>query len=202
MKVIVIGSTGIIGAAVARALAARHQVVGVSRGGDPRVDLEDPASIAQLFRSVGDVDAVVCCAGEAVFKPLAQMTDQDLSASANSKLLGQVRLARAAMQAVKAGGSITLTSGTASQRPSPGSAAFSLVNAGVEGFARAAALEATRGVRVTVVSPPWVDETLARLGMQAPEHLPAAQVARAYVAAVEGKHNGEVLDPARFVQAP
>jgi hypothetical protein len=29
-------------------------------------------------------------------------------------------------------------------------------------------------------------------------HLPAAQVARAYVASVEGKQTGEILDPARF----
>ena len=41
-----------------------------------------------------------------------------------------------------------------------GSAAVSLVNAGLEGFVRAAALEAPRGIRVNVVSPPWVTETL------------------------------------------
>jgi NAD(P)-dependent dehydrogenase (short-subunit alcohol dehydrogenase family) len=199
MKVIVIGSTGIIGAAVVRALGARHQVVGASRRGDPRVDLEDSASIAALFRAIPDVDAVVCCGGEAVYKPLPQLTEQDFASSLNSKLMGQVRVVRAAMPVLKPGGSITLTSGTAAQRPSPGTATFSLVNAGLEGFARAAALEATRGVRVNVVSPPWVDETLALLGMQAPEHLSAAQVANAYVAAVEGKHQGEILDPARFV---
>jgi len=39
-------------------------------------------------------------------------------------------------------GSITVTSGHLAQMPMVGSAAVSLVNAGVEGFARAAALEA------------------------------------------------------------
>jgi NAD(P)-dependent dehydrogenase (short-subunit alcohol dehydrogenase family) len=201
MKVIVIGSTGIIGAAVLRALAARHEVIGVARRSDPRVDLDDPGSIATLFRSVTDFDAVVCCAGNAVFKPLSQLTDQDLVFSVSSKLLGQVRVVREAMPRVRAGGSITITSGKAAQRPEPGTAAYSLVNAGLEGFARAAALEAPRGVRVNVVSPPWLDETLAKLKMHAADHLPADQVAKAYVAAVEGKHQGEILDPARFVDA-
>jgi NAD(P)-dependent dehydrogenase (short-subunit alcohol dehydrogenase family) len=198
MKVVVIGSTGTIGAAVVRALAPRHEVVGVSRHGSPRVDLADPASVEALLRSLAEVDAVVSCAGDAVFKPLAQLTDQDFAYSLGSKLMGQVRVVRAALPGVKPGGSITVTSGTAGQRPSPGSSIFSLVNAGLEAFVRAVALEDTRGVRVNAVSPPWVSETLARLGMEAPEHLPAAQVAKAYVAAVEGKHHGEILDPARF----
>jgi NAD(P)-dependent dehydrogenase (short-subunit alcohol dehydrogenase family) len=40
-----------------------------------------------------------------------------------------------------------------------GSAAVSLVNAGLEGFTRAAALELPRGLRANVVSPPWISET-------------------------------------------
>ena len=46
-----------------------------------------------------------------------------------------------------------------------GSGAVSLVNAGLEGFTRAAALEATRAVRVNVVSPGWVKETMVKFGM-------------------------------------
>jgi len=49
--------------------------------------------------------------------------------------------------------SITLTSGILSHKPMAGSAEISPVNAGLEGFARAAALEALRGIRVNVVSP-------------------------------------------------
>jgi hypothetical protein len=61
-------------------------------------------------------------------------------------------------------GSFTLTSGILSQHPTPGSASISLVNAGVESFARAAALELPRGIRINVVSPPWVRETLQAMG--------------------------------------
>ena len=78
--------------------------------------------------------------------------------------------------------------------PMRGSAAISLVNAGLEGFARAAALEMPRGVRINVISPPWVSETLAAMGRDADAGMPAAQVARAYVESVEGSENGEVLD--------
>ena len=71
MKIVVIGSTGVIGSAVAKALAGNHEVIGVHRKSDPAVDVEKPATIAALFEKVRDVDAVVSCAGNAVFKPLA-----------------------------------------------------------------------------------------------------------------------------------
>jgi NAD(P)-dependent dehydrogenase (short-subunit alcohol dehydrogenase family) len=199
MKIIVIGATGTIGSVVASALSARHQVIGVSRHGQIQVDLEDSASIAGLFRAIPDPDAVVCCAGSTAWKPLADLNDHDFAFSLGNKMMGQVRLARAALTQLRRGGSITLTSGHVAQTPVRGSAAASLVDAGLEGFARAAALEATRGIRVNVVSPPWVDESLDKYGIQVGEHLPAAQVVYAYLAAVEGKHQGEVLDPARFV---
>ena len=81
-------------------------------------------------------------------------------------------------------------------RRARGSAAICLVNAGLEGFVRAAALEAPRGIRVNAVSPPWVLETLQALGMQGVPGLPAATVARTYVRAVTGSENGAVLEPA------
>jgi NAD(P)-dependent dehydrogenase (short-subunit alcohol dehydrogenase family) len=198
MKIVVIGSTGTIGAAVARALAGRHEVIGVSRQGQPRVDIEDPASIAALFRAVTGIDAVVSCAGSAAWKPIAELTDADFASSFKSKLMGQVNVIRAALAHVRDGGSVTVTSGVLAQQPMPSSGAVSLVNAGLEGFARVAALEARRGVRVNVVSPPWVTETLEKLKMDPAHGLAADKVARAYVAVVEGKQQGQTIDPTRL----
>jgi NAD(P)-dependent dehydrogenase (short-subunit alcohol dehydrogenase family) len=198
MKIIVIGATGTIGGAVVRALAKRHEVIGVSRHLDPRIDIEEPATIEKLFQTVKGVDAVISCAGNAAWKPLAQLTDADFAYSVKSKLMGQVGLIRAAMPHLNERGSITVTSGALAQKPMPGSGAVSLVNAGLEGFVRAAALEAPRGLRVNVVSPPWVKETLEKLKMDPSIGLAADDVAKAYVAAVEGNHNGEVLDPRRL----
>jgi hypothetical protein len=67
-----------------------------------------------------------------------------------------------------------------------------------EGFARAAAFELPRGVRVNVVSQPWVSETLAAMGQDGSHDMSAAQVAAAYVESVEGRRTGEVLDARTF----
>jgi NAD(P)-dependent dehydrogenase (short-subunit alcohol dehydrogenase family) len=74
-----------------------------------------------------------------------------------------------------------------------------MVNAGLEGFVRAAQLELTRGIRVNVVSPVWVQETLLAMGRSTAEGMPAALTARAYVAAVTGTMKGQVLDVNDYV---
>src|SRR5689334_10438815 len=94
MKIVVVGSTGVIGAAVVRALVrtGQHEVVGVSRHTVPALDIESPVSIEEFFRSLSGFDALLCCAGAGVFKPLAQLTDDDIQRTLGSKLLGQVAL--------------------------------------------------------------------------------------------------------------
>jgi len=198
MKAIVIGATGTIGSAVARALAARHEVVAVSRRGEYRADLEDLSSLRQLFATVKGVDAVVCCAGNAAFRPLAQLTDADFQLGLRSKLMGQVNLARIAMEHLSDRGSITLTGGVLAHEAMPGGAAISMVNAALEGFVLGAAAELPRGLRINLVSPPWISETLAALKMQASGAISAAACARSYVAAVEGDYQGMTLDARQF----
>ncbi len=193
MKIIVIGSTGTIGAEVVAALGQRHEVVGVNRHSTPAVDLEDAASIEALFAQVGDVDAVVSCAGDGAFKPFADLTDADFAYSLRSKLMGQVNVARIAARHLRDGGSITLTSGVLAQVAMHGAAAISLVNAGLEGFARSAALDLARGLRINVVSPPWIKETMVKYGMDPTPGLAARDAAAAYVAAVEGTQQGQTL---------
>jgi NAD(P)-dependent dehydrogenase (short-subunit alcohol dehydrogenase family) len=161
------------------------------------VDIADPASIQQMYRSLGKLDAVVCAAGQAKFAPLAQLSDADFRFSLDNKLMGQVNVVRFGFEHVQDGGSFTLTAGSLAQAPTPGSAAVSLVNAGIEGFARAAALEAPRRIRVNAVSPPWVTETLQALKMDLSEGLPAGVVARAYVRSVTGSDTGSILKPSR-----
>ena len=196
MRILIVGATGTIGSEVAKALGGEHEIVGAShRSGELTVDIAEPASIRALYDRVGEVDAVVSVAGQARFKPLAELGDEDFDFSLRNKLLGQVNLVRLGWNHVRDGGSFTLTSGVLSRAPMPGSAAVSLVNAGIEGFVRAAALEAPRGIRVNVVSPPWVDETLAAYGMKGVPGLPAAEVAKTYVRSVTGDGTGAVLEP-------
>ena len=196
MRILVIGGTGTIGTAVVQALAGHHDVIAASRSGSAEsVDITDSGSIRALFRRIGPLDAVLSAAGGAAWKPLLSLTEADFAVSMGDKLMGQVNVVRLALEldVVRDAGSITVTSGVLAQHPDPGSAAVSLVNAGLEGFVRAAALEAPRGIRVNVVSPGWVSETLASMGRDPAEGIPAAEVARAYVAAVEGTDSGVVL---------
>ena len=198
MRILIVGASGTIGQAVVDALAARHELVLASRSKSPeRVDLADPASIRALFKRVGRIDAVVSVAGEAAWKPLAQLTDEDFAFSLGSKLMGQVNLVRFGSDVVADGGSFTLTSGVLATRPTPGGAAITLVNAGVDAFTRAAALELARGIRINSVSPPWVSETLTAMGRDPSGGLPATDVARSYVESVEGKQTGAVITPKR-----
>jgi NAD(P)-dependent dehydrogenase (short-subunit alcohol dehydrogenase family) len=196
MRILVVGATGTIGRAVVAALSASNEVISASlRSTTVKVDIADPASIQQMYRSVGRLNAVVSAAGQAKFAPLAQLSDADFRFCLDNKLMGQVNLVRFGFEHVEDSGSFTLTTGILAQAPMPGSAAISLVNAGVEGFIRAAALEAPRKIRVNAVSPPWVAETLQALKMDTSQGLPATIVARAYVRSVTGTDTGLTLQP-------
>ncbi len=196
MRVLVIGSHGTIGSAIVNALAADHEVIGASRSNaDIRVDIRDVQSIKDMYARVGRVDAVVSAAGSGAWKPLAELTDEDFAVSLGYKLMGQVNVIRYGFEHVNDGGSITTTSGILARKPQESSAAISLVNSGLEGFTLAAALEAPRGIRVNVVSPPWVTETLLEMGADTSHGLPAAVVAKAYVRSVTGSETGQVIVP-------
>jgi len=196
MRILLIGGTGTIGSAVYSLLSATHDVARGSRSAEElKVDMTSPQSIRELFGKAGRFDALVCAAGQARFASLAELTDEDFSFTLANKLMGQVNLVRIGAEFIADGGSITLTSGILAQQPMAGSAAISLVNAGLEGFVRAAALELPRSIRINVVSPPWVRETLSRMGRDPAPGLPAMQVAQAYRDSVEGKRSGEVISP-------
>ena len=196
MRILIVGATGTIGRPLVAALQSRHELVLASRAkAHEKVDISDPASIRALYKRVGKLDAVVSASGEAKFAPLATLTDEDFAFSIRSKLMGQVNLIRYGFDSVNDGGSFTITSGTLAREPMVGGAIASLLNGALDSFTRAAALEAPRNIRVNVVSPPWVTETLIELKMDTLNGLPAAEVARAYVESIEGKQTGAVISP-------
>lgn len=194
MKIAVIGATGTIGSAVAEALENKnHEVVRISRSSPTPVDIDDPASIERMYEKLGEVDAVVSAAGNASFAPLGAATDEDFALGIRSKLMGQVNLVRTGLAHLKEGGVFVLTSGVLARAPWPGTAAVSMVNAGVESFVLAAALDLDGGRRINVVSPPLVRESAQKMGRPAGEAPGAADVAQAYVEAIEGTANGETI---------
>ncbi|MCW8328784.1 short chain dehydrogenase [Photobacterium sp. SDRW27] len=199
MKILLIGATGTIGRAVAARLADEHEVISASfSGGDVQVDLGQSESIKAMFETVGKVDAVISTAGQANFAPFQALSDDDYQLALNNKLMGQVNLVRIGAEYVKQGGSITLTSGVLSRQPMPGSASISMANGALESFVKAAALELHQ-LRLNVVAPVFVKETMAMMGMDTIDGVSAADTAIAYEAAVTGDMHGQTLDITDYI---
>ena len=75
--------------------------------------------------------------------------------------------------------------------PWPNTSPVAMLNAGLEGFVRAAALEMKDDRRVVIVHPPLVRETAAKWGQDETPWPHATVVADAYKRALEGEMNGE-----------
>ena len=196
MKVLHVGATGTIGSAVAEALEdAGHHVVRVGHSsGDHTVDLSDKGSIRRLYDEVGSIHAVVCTAGVAAFGPVDELEDDDFRKSLDNKLMGQVNLVRLGLGRVAEGGSFTLTSGTLTQDPDPGTAAVAMVGGAVEAFARAAALDLEGRYRINVVSPGWVAESREEMGLDPEPGIWAAELAEYYVHWLTRNESGRVVE--------
>ena len=199
MKIVVVGASGTIGKEVVKVLEGDHEIVKVAhRVGDFKVDIASTESIKKLFNNMGSFDAVICTAGLAKFGGLDELTKDDYLLGLTNKLMGQVSLFLIGRRYINKNGSFTLTSGVLSQEPMKGSASISMVNAGLEGFVRAAVLETGDGIRLNVVSPIFVKETMEAMGMDSTHGMPAAKVALAYKESVESLRNGEILDVREF----
>lgn len=170
-RVLVVGASGGIGAATARAFAtAGAQVSAAGRpglkldaiaadvGGEAvALDFLDPAAVEQLFDGNKPYDHVVVAAAATKSGSVAGLPLEDAKASMESKFWGAYRVARAAR--VGDGGSITFVSGFLSKRPSSGAVLQGAINAALEALARGLALERAP-VRVNTVSPGLIDTPL------------------------------------------
>lgn len=196
MKIIVIGATGTVGKPVVAALQARHEIVKVgNKSGDHQVDIKDSSSIRKLFEKTGRFDALVCCVGKVHFGDFAKLTESEVMIGLKDKLMGQVNLVLIGRDYANDNGSFTLTSGVLSHDPIRFGACASLVNGALDCFARAAAIELPRGLRINVVSPGLLDESAGALGdyFRGHETVPGKRVANAYVKSVEGRLTGQIL---------
>jgi len=194
-KILLIGASGTIGQAVLANLGARHDVITVGRSsGTHRADFSQPGAVVKLFEAVGKVDAIVSTAGNLHFGPLAEMTAEQFNLGLQDKLLGQVQLALVGQKYLNDGGSITLTAGILSIEPIRNGASATAVNAAIEGFAAAAAIELPRGLRINAISPTVLTESMGSYGPFFPgfEPVPAERVALAYQRSVEGAQTGRV----------
>ncbi|MEE1950071.1 short chain dehydrogenase [Pseudomonas alcaligenes] len=195
MKIILVGASGTIGQAIDRELRERHDIVRVGRNsGELQVNIADPASIRRLFEQTGPFDALISAAGNAHFGALEELSAREFAVGLDDKLMGQINLVLIGREFANDGASFTLTSGVLSEDPIHYGAAVSTVNAALDGFVRAAAIELPRGLRINGVSPTILEESLPAYGpyFRGFKAVPAATVALAYAKSAEGRQTGQV----------
>src|ERR1700721_1557912 len=196
MKLVLIGANGKIGELFQKALAgAGHEVVKAGRKSDDfQVEIENRESVRKLYQAVGSFDAVAIAAGEVAFAPLSELTAEKWQFSLGSKLMGQINLVQEAIPFIKEKGSFTLVSGVLNEEPIFAGVAGATVSGALEAFARAAAIELPKGLRINVVSPTMLKESESQFGPFFPGVIPVEgwRVAQAYKRAILGVQTGRV----------
>lgn len=196
MRILIVGASGTIGKRIHGRFAKKHEVVKASRsGGDVSVDITDAASIAAMYQSVKGIDAVICAAGPAKFGAFSELTEEDFYTGIRGKMMGQVNLVRIGQKYLNDGGSFTLTTGILGDDPVVGSSGLALVNAAINGFTLAAALELPRGLRINTVCPTVVEDSAEAYADFFPGFDPVSmeRVVNGYVRSVETRNTGKII---------
>jgi NAD(P)-dependent dehydrogenase (short-subunit alcohol dehydrogenase family) len=168
-RVVVIGGTSGIGLAVAaHSIADGAQVVVVSsrqtsvdaaitrlgKGATGQaLDVLDTTAVSEFFDSLDMVDHLVYTAGEALsLMPISELDLARARSFFQTRYFGALTSVHAAARHIRAEGSITLTSGSAGERPGPGWAVAASVCGAVNSLTRALAVELAP-IRVNAVAP-------------------------------------------------
>ena len=190
-SVVVLGGTSGIGYATAALAASRGASVTVVSSSASRVSdaatalgvtgiVADLRSVSDaLFAQIGPFDHLVYTAADRLsLTSLEDLTPEAAQAFFGLRYFGALAAVRAARPHLRASGSITLTSGTAADRPGPGWAAAASVCGAMDALTRALAVELAP-LRVNAVkagvtrSPLWgdgaeVEEMYATIGKSLP----------------------------------
>ena len=193
MKILVIGASGLIGKGVADELAKKHEVIRASRNGDVQVDVNNPDSIAEMYKRVGKLDAVAFAAGKVPFKPLTELTREDFVAGLTDKAIGQIDLVLKGTDYLSDGGSFTLMSGVLAREAILTGAVASAANGAIESFVMAASVELPRGIRINSISPNVLVESPGYHDyFPGFEQVKLADVVRLYVKSIESPQTGQI----------
>ena len=191
-KVLVLGSTGLVGKALVEKLKGTVEVVEASfNHPENPFDIANPQSLKALFEKVGEVDAILCTAGVVRMADWATADDAEWEFGIQNKMMGPINTLRFGEKYVKDGGAIVLSTGILAQYPFKGSSIVTTVNAAVEAAVKSAAVEVDR-IRFNAVSPGWVAETMVAIGMDPEPGMPAADVAQFYIDLMNDSHSGDI----------
>jgi NAD(P)-dependent dehydrogenase (short-subunit alcohol dehydrogenase family) len=197
MKIILVGANGTVGRQVANALNGQnHEIIRVGRtSGDFQVNIEDPTDVASFYKKIGAFDAVVNASGDVAFAPLNAITREQWESSLKSKLLGQINLVQQALPYINAKGSFTLISGILGDEQIFAGTVAATANYALIGFIKAAACELPKNLRINLVSPTVLRESLAMYGDFFPGFTPAEgeNVGLAFKKSILGVQTGQVI---------
>jgi len=126
------------------------------RGAVHAADVTEERAVEALCAALGAFDHLVCTASQTAGGKIGEVALAAAQRAIATKLWAPIYLVRHGAPRIARDGSFTFFSGIRGPRPTPGSSITTLVNGGLEGFARAMAVE-LGPVRVNVVSPGVVD---------------------------------------------
>ncbi len=132
------------------------------------VDVTDKPMLERFFAGLGPFDHLAVTVGDALLsKQIMELTDEEARSAFEVRFWGQFNAVRAAYPHISKSGSITLVSGLAGQRASPGRGIYAGVLGGIEGMVKSFAAE-LRPVRVNGVCAGAVDTELWRIDCRKP----------------------------------
>lgn len=194
-KILIIGGTGTIGKEIVNALRPSNEIiVAGQKHGDVQVDITQKESIEKMYQTVGKIDAVISAVGKVRFAAFDKMNDEMYRFGLNDKLMGQVNLVLLGLSQVNDGGSFTLTSGILNRDPILTGSSAGMVNGALDGFVKAVAIELPRRLRINIVSPTVITESLDKYAAYFPgfPSVSAARATQAYVKSALGAQTGQV----------
>ena len=196
MKILIVGGSGTIGKKVSSFLSKENEIITAGRNsGALRIDLSDSNSIKNLFKKNRNFDTVISIAGEAVWAPFDDLTEEDYYKGIKNKMMGQVNLVKIGRKHINYGGSFTLTTGILADNPVKMTTSAALVNGGIHSFVKAASLEMENNIRVNVISPGLVEDSAEKYKDYFPgyEIVKMKKLAELYAKVIKGDQNGEVI---------
>ena len=140
-------------------------------------DEDPPRAVAQTLARWGRLDIVIANAGFGVVGAFAQLTVEDYRRQFETNVFGVLRTLRAALPAVlESQGQLVLLGSVAGWTASPGTSPYAMSKFAVRALANAVTPElALQGVRVTLISPGFVESDIRRVDNQGRLHAEAAE---------------------------
>ncbi len=173
--VVVIGGSGGIGLETARrARAEGADVILTARNperlalaaeelealGSAAFDVTDAESLERFFRGLTAFDHVMVTAGRPYYARVAELDLGEAQHALDDHLLLMLRVARAAAQKIRPGGTLLFMGGTGARRPGVGLALASTMTAALPALTASLALELAP-VRVNLIAAGFVDTPLS-----------------------------------------